>query len=151
MILPLEGLTYVDTNPVIYRIERVEPYWSASMPLWEALDDGACRLATSELTWLEVLVKPLREGNLGLVSLFQLVLFQSNLECHPIDISILETAARLRAAYRLKTPDSIHAATALNLHSTAFLTNDRGFLRVPGLNVVILDDVVSSGSANGSV
>ena len=31
-----------------------------------------------------------------------------------------------------------------------FVTNDRGFLRVPGLNAVILDDIASTESENGS-
>ena len=66
------------------------------------------------------------------------------LECYPIDLEILETAAKPRASHRLKTPDAIHAATALHAGATMFVTNDRGFLKVPGPNVVILDEVASS-------
>jgi predicted nucleic acid-binding protein len=144
LIPPSTGLTYIDANIVIYRVEQIEPYLSASTPLWEALDDGRCRVATSELTWLEVLVKPLRERNADIRAYFELVLFKSNLERYKIDLNVLERAADLRASYRLKTPDSIHAATALLLNAVSFVTNDKSFRNIPGLNAVILDDIVAS-------
>ena len=42
----------------------------------------------------------------------------------------------------LKTPDAIHAATALLAGCALFVTNDRGFKRVPGLRLAVLDDVL---------
>ncbi|MEW6497003.1 MAG: PIN domain-containing protein [Cyanobacteriota bacterium] len=44
----------------------------------------------------------------------------------------------------LKTPDAIHAATALNSSCTLFLTNDSGFRNVLSLPVVILSEVLAS-------
>jgi hypothetical protein len=38
--LPSAGSVYVDTNTVIYLVERVEPYFSAGAPLWAALHAG---------------------------------------------------------------------------------------------------------------
>jgi len=61
----------------------------------------------------------------------------------PIDLSILETAASLRAAHRLKTPDAIHAATAIHSGAILFLTNDTDFRKVAGLNVAILGEIAS--------
>jgi len=55
---------------------------------------------------------------------------------------ILERAAQLRAATNLKTPDAIHAATALEHGCTLFVTNDSTFRRVPGLPVTILADLL---------
>jgi predicted nucleic acid-binding protein len=42
----------------------------------------------------------------------------------------------------LRTPDALHAATGGSCGCTLFFTNDVGFRRVPGLPVVILDDVL---------
>lgn len=53
-----------------------------------------------------------------------------------------EETARLRAATGLKTPDALHAATALQADCALFVTNDSDFRRVPGLPVVILDDLI---------
>ena len=104
LIVPTSGRIYVDANTVIYRGERSEPYYSLTVPIWDALDHGLCELITSELTFFEVLVKPLRDGNSELISIYRTVLLASDLSCLPIDRAILEVAASLRATYRLKTP-----------------------------------------------
>jgi hypothetical protein len=51
--VPTSGTVYVDANAVIYRVERIEPYLTASAPLWDALDQGTFEVETSELTVLE--------------------------------------------------------------------------------------------------
>jgi predicted nucleic acid-binding protein len=145
LTLPSSGTVYVDTNAVIYRVERIEPYLSASAPLWDALDAGLASVVTSELTLLEVLVKPLRDGNSTLASLYRTVLLgTAGLTSVPITRSILEAAAQLRAGSQLKTPDAIHAATALQQGSSLFVSNDAGFRRVAGLTVAVLSEVAAS-------
>lgn len=55
---------------------------------------------------------------------------------------ILRQAARLRAQTNLKTPDAIHAATALTSGCMQFIMNDPAFRRVTGLNVVVLSELI---------
>ena len=58
---------------------------------------------------------------------------------------ILLEAARLRAATpALKTPDAIHAATALLHNCSVFITNDVGFRRILGLRIILLDEALAS-------
>ncbi|MHB1421855.1 MAG: type II toxin-antitoxin system VapC family toxin [Gemmataceae bacterium] len=145
LTLPSSGTVYVDTNAIIYRVERIEPYLTASAPLWDALDAGLASVVTSELTLLEVLVKPLRDGNSALASLYRTVLLGTvGLTSVPITRSILESAAQLRAGCKLKTPDAIHAATAMAHGSSLFVSNDTGFRRVIGLPVAVLREVAAS-------
>jgi predicted nucleic acid-binding protein len=145
LTLPSAGPIYVDANSVIYRVESLEPYSSASSPLWEALQAGSCQVVSSELTLLEVLVKPLRDGNLALAAVYRRILLATNgLVCLAIDQEILELAGRIRADHRLKTPDAIHAATAIRSGATLFLTNDADFRGVPGLNVALLGEIAAS-------
>lgn len=88
---------------------------------------------------------PLREGKAGLATLYRSVLLgTASFASVPITRSILESAAQLRAGYQLKTPDAIHAATALALGATLFVSNDAGFRRVPGLPVAVLREVAAS-------
>lgn len=144
LTLPPAGPVYVDTNAVIYRVEQIEPYLSAAAPLWDALDLGQQQVVTSGLTLLEVLVKPLRDGNAPLADLFRRVLLgTAGLTCLPISLVLLESAAGLRAHYALRTPDAIHAACAIHSGCTLFVTNDPAFRRVSQLSVAVLDEIVA--------
>jgi predicted nucleic acid-binding protein len=144
LTLPGSGIVYVDTGAVIYRVERIERYLTASLPLWDALDAGTQRLATSDLTLLEVLVKPLRDGNTTLATLYRNVLLgTAGFTCLPVSRAVLESAADFRVAHGLKTPDAIHAASALDAGCVMFVTNDVGFRRVPGLSVAVLGEIAA--------
>ena len=46
----------------------------------------------------------------------------------------------------MKTPDAIHAATALRADCALFITNDTDFRRVEDLPVVVLDDLLKEES-----
>ena len=145
LTLPISGTVYVDTNTVIYRVEEVKPYIDVALPLWDALDAGTQNIATSELSVLEVLVKPLRLQNTSLHELFSGTLYHTpGLSCIPISRQILEAAAQIRATFSLKTPDAIHAATALSEGCTLFVTNDVAFRRIAGLNVAILSEIAAA-------
>lgn len=94
---------------------------------------------------IEVLVKPLRDGNQELVTLYrQVLLGTAGLTCLPIRLAFLERAASLRAMHNLRTPDAIHAATALETGCSLFVTNDPSFRPIPNLNVAVLDEIIAS-------
>jgi predicted nucleic acid-binding protein len=54
------------------------------------------------------------------------------------DLKIADYAARLRAAYGLRTPDALQAATAVAEKTTAFVTNDAVFTRVLEFETILL-------------
>jgi predicted nucleic acid-binding protein len=141
LTLPKAGLVYVDTSPVIYSVEKVAPYAAVVDPLWDAMELGAIQVATSELTLLEALVVPFKQNDVYLIAAFENILTDTALSLISIDLAILRSAARLRAITNLKTPDSIHAATALDAGCNLFITNDAAFRRVPGLNVTVLSQL----------
>ena len=61
--LPPSGIVYVDTAPVIYSVEKHADYWELLRPLWEASKTGRIEVVSSELTLLETLVGPLKQGD----------------------------------------------------------------------------------------
>jgi predicted nucleic acid-binding protein len=142
--IPASSLVYVDTSTVIYSVEKFPEYVPLLAPLWLKLQAGEIEIVSSELILMETLVLPLRNSNSILINAYEQLLISSEMRLIPISQSILRQAANLRATSNLKTPDAIHAATALSVSCNQFITNDKGFRNVPGLPVVILSEVLAS-------
>lgn len=142
--LPAAGDVYVDTNAVIYMVEAHPDYAPLLTPVWLAARAGAFSVVTSHLTLMETLVGPLRTADVALTNAYEALYASPDLAFQPLTEAVLREAARLRAALpALRTPDALHAATAL-IHSAAlFLTNDAGFRNVPGLPVTVLSDLLT--------
>ncbi len=142
-------LVYVDAQVVIYSVEQRGAWKPALEPLWAAYQAGTVDVVTSELSLLEVLVRPLREHDQPTAAAYRDALGGGLARMLPISPEVIERAARLRAAVRsLRTPDAIHAATAIQAGCVAFLSNDQGFRQVAGLPLVLLCDL-ASGLAGG--
>lgn len=136
-------LVSCDTAPVIYYIETNPTYIQLVDPLFDALDQGEFQLITSTITLLEVLVHPLRQGNTVLTQQYETLLSNTqNVQLVSVSATIAQAAATIRAAYNLKTPDAIQIATAIEAGSSFFITNDPIFKRVPGINVIVIDDLL---------
>jgi len=143
LIWPPAGVVYLDTNSFIYSVERIDPYRAVLDTLWQSVSAGQVKVVTSELTLLEVLVMPLKAGNTLLASIYRAVLQTvPDVQMLPITQPVLEEAAKLRASTSLKTPDAIHAATAILNGYRSFVTNDSAFRRVTGLTVTVLHEIV---------
>ena len=143
LALPDSGVVYADTQVLIYSIERIAPYFELLLPLWEASECGQVVVATSELAVLEVMVAPLRRNDERLIGVYDELLQGTEIQTIPIAREILREAARLRAETSLRTPDAIHAATALSVGCSAFITNDAAFRVVGTLPVQLLSDLSS--------
>ena len=146
--LPTAGLICVDANVVIYSVKKHPRYSLLLRPLWAAETAGQARVLVSELALLETLVAPYRANDQELAANYEDFLLLPGIEPAPITSAVLRSAARLRSQLpRLRSPDAIHAATALERGVGSFVTNDVGFRTIPGLNVVVLDDVIAPPAA----
>ncbi len=144
LALPSTGPVYLDASAFIYSVELIEPYRALLEPVWQQAQAGQFSVVSSELVVLETLVRPLREGDSFLESLFRSLFEANEVRLIAATRSLWEEAARLRAETGLKTPDALHAASALQAECTLFVTNDGDFRRVQGLPVVVLDDLIES-------
>lgn len=145
LTLPASGLVYADAQIAIYTVDMHPTYAATCRPLWNAVRAGTITAVSSELTLMKTLVAPLRHGDTAQAANREALWQQANTRLLPITQDILREAARLRATIpALKTPDAIHAATALQHGCVLFVTNDTGFRRVPGLPLAILDDVLAA-------
>ncbi|WP_036478580.1 type II toxin-antitoxin system VapC family toxin [Myxosarcina sp. GI1] len=144
LAIPSDSKVYVDTAVLIYTLEENTDYFSLLQPLWTKFQAQEIDLISSDLILMEVLVLPLRSNNQSLVSDYEQLLLNSAMQLVPISQSILRQAANLRANTNLKTPDAIHAASAISVNCDLFITNDLGFRNLSNLSAVILSEVLAS-------
>ncbi|MEH2411627.1 type II toxin-antitoxin system VapC family toxin [Nostoc sp.] len=143
-LVQLQGqIVGLDTAPLIYFIEENPNYLDVTDAFFEAMFSGEFSVVTSVLTITEVLVYPLRQRNTALAQQYRDILLNSQglttIEVFP---DIAENAAQLRADYNLRTPDAIQMATAIRGGASFFLTNDARLPSLPGLSVLVLDQLI---------
>jgi predicted nucleic acid-binding protein len=133
---PLYG---VDTMLFVYHFENNDQFGEPAGALLAAAERGQCRLVTSVLSLLEVLVVPKRHGMEELCRRYR-EMFSSfpNLSVRPVDDQVAEIAADLRAAYAIRTPDALHLATALHAKADGFVSEDRGLLRISAARILTM-------------
>ena len=132
----------LDTTPLIYFTEENPTYIEVIDPFFKAVGSGELVVITSVVTLLEVLVRPIRDGNLKLAQRYREFLLNSHsVTTHFLSQEIAEEAARLRASYNIRTPDSIQMATAISVGASFFLTNDTRLPSLPNLKTLVLEDL----------
>jgi predicted nucleic acid-binding protein len=130
----------LDSSLFIYHLEDHPRYAPLTEIIFSALEKGANKGVTSSLTLMEILAKPNAEGFLLAARDYEYYLTTfPNLTFYEMGLEVARKASDLRATERIKAPDAIQIATALLYGATAFLTNDKIFDRIKGIDVLILD------------
>jgi len=92
---------------------------------------------------MEVSVGPMKTGNAAILATCDSLLHSPNVRLDPLHESVLRKAAELRSTIgKLRTPDALHASSALVNPVDHFISNDDVFRKVPGLTVTILHDLL---------
>ena len=117
----------LDTNAIIYYLSGERAAVTSITKAQE--QDGIIYIPT--IVRLELLSKPdMAQDEYGAI-----LGFLETCRYVYLDIAIADIAADLRRLYKIKTPDSIIAATALFTGSTLLTRNVRDFKRIPNLGV----------------
>ena len=137
-------IVFLDACALIYLIEAKEPCHGQVVAALRDIHQRhpGARLGVSRLSVLECLVKPLRDGDQGLIGDYRAFFASRDLTLVEITPAVIESALQLRARIGLRTPDAIQAACALAVPDriSLFLTNDSGFKRLDALTVVVLGE-----------
>jgi predicted nucleic acid-binding protein len=141
--IPSSGAVYLDSNCIIHSVEKIEPYAGLLEPVWLASKSRRIEIVSSELSHVETLVRPIRERDALMEGLFRTVLRSRELRLVAMTLPLLDRAAHVRAETNLKTPDAIHAATAIEAGRSLFITNDPVFKRVVALSCTILGELTA--------
>jgi len=133
----------IDTSVFIYELEANPRYIALADEVFSWLDEPRHTAVTSTITMTELLVQPYRDGDEERADRFYgLLATYPNLEWVAPDLEVADIAARIRAEQRLRTPDSLQAATAIRLQATGFVTNDSVFERLKEFETLVLDRVL---------
>lgn len=130
----------LDTSVFIYHLEANPKYLVLSDCVFSWLESEGSKAVTSVITMAELLVKPYRESDHESArKCFALLSTYPNIEWIGPTLASANVAAKIRAAHFLRTPDALQAATAIEAHASAIVTNDPLFKRVPNFEVLVLD------------
>ncbi len=133
----------LDSSVFIYQLEAHPHYLPLTETVFSWLERRERSAVASTITMAELLVVPYRRKDQQKVDeFFALLSTYPGIEWIAPDLQIADIAARLRAQYRLKTPDALLAATAEVESATAIVTNDYDFRVLQTPAVLILDDMM---------
>lgn len=118
----------LDTNAVVYYLAGEE----ALVGLIAKTQEDNDVLYVPTIVRLELLSKP----DMSLKEYHAIVSFLDACRYVNLDIAVSDIAADIRRLHRLKTPDSIIAASALYTGTTLVTRNVRDFDKVTGLAVL---------------
>ncbi|RMX11788.1 type II toxin-antitoxin system VapC family toxin [Allofranklinella schreckenbergeri] len=137
------GDVYFDTNAFIYFLDGGTQFSKKIHPFFEAVDSGQISGSTGDLVIAELLVKPIRDGNViaerMIRSLFDAM---GKFRVLPHDRGTLELAAYIRARQNLAMPDAIHVATAISARCSHMITNDSKIAhRIEGMKSILISEL----------
>lgn len=112
---------YLDSCVLIHLIEQ-SPLHGTTIKA--ALKQCRPQMCWTALTRLECRTKPLRENNHVLLARTDGFFAQPDAIFPDLTASAYEFATELRARHRLKTPDALHLAAAIQSGCEEFWTND---------------------------
>ena len=132
--LPHGGLVVVDTAPIVYVLEAHPQLARRFQPLFDLQAAGDIQFAVTTTTIAEVLTGPLAAGEEALAKRYRAVM--ESWQVINLTADLAESAARFRAALKLKLPDAIQVASAMAVNADALVTHDRDFSRVKALMIL---------------
>lgn len=131
-------IVYLDSNIVIYFVEKHSLKGSKVASRLSAAYAAGDTLAVSDLTRMECQVGPLKSGQVGLLADFDAFFMLPTVNVLPLPAAVFDRAARVRAAWNFSALDSIHLAAAVEHGCGLFLTNDARLARFTDIPVEIL-------------
>ena len=134
-------IAFLDASALIYLIEGKQPFAGKVRKELAALARRHPELhaAVSRLTWLECRVGPMKADDSATLASYDAYFARPDLVWVELTRDVVELAAAIRVRHGLRTPDALQAASCLQLgKGHLFLSGDRAFKRVSGLNVRVL-------------
>jgi predicted nucleic acid-binding protein len=142
--IPPGSVVAIDTVIWIYEFEAHATFGPIADDLFRnGFGTGRYHAGCSLIVLGELLVQPLVRGRLDIADNYRrTIVSSSQLAVWDVGRDVVETAAALRAGYRVRLLDALHLGCAIVNSADFFLTNDEGLRRVREVPVLILADYV---------
>ncbi len=126
--LPNRGRLLVDSAPIIYYLEDHPEFSTRYEKIFVGAKVGDYELVITTVALVEVLTGPTRQGNKALAETYRETLTSSP-SYRVVDLTptIAFRAAQIRGETRLKTPDAIQLASALEVSCIGMVSPDWDF------------------------
>ncbi len=131
----------LDTSLFIYHFENHPVYSQLTQQVLYGIEKGDIKGITSTITLMEIIVKPLSLGRNDIARKYEALLMNfPNFEVVDLDRDVIHLATRLRAEYRLRTPDALQVSACVLHEAKVFITNDRQIYRIKEkLDIAVMD------------
>ena len=135
----------LDTNCFIYYFEDNPQYSSKLEKIFIDIQDGNNEAFMSIISFMEILVKPKIDNNVFIENRYKLMLTNyPNLSIIDVGYNIADVASRLRADYKIKTPDALIISTGIIMNVDYFITNDLRLKNIcsnEGIETIVIEDI----------
>ena len=139
----LAGHTTValDTCVLVYYLEDNPSFGQQADTVITNIVTGHNQAILATMALLELQVGPYAKQELETAEGYYTFLGNlPNFHWVPMSMTIADRAAQLRAAHRIKTPDAVHLATAIEAGATLFVTNDRDLPALAEIDTLMLGE-----------
>ena len=132
---------YLDACLYIYYLENHHEFGASAARFFEKAEAGKHFLVASPLILHEILSGLYGQPDIDTDQIYGLLVTYPGIRWIDYSIEIADLSAQLRAESGVRTPDSIHLATAIFAKCQNFITNDRRLekIKLPdGIRVSLL-------------
>jgi predicted nucleic acid-binding protein len=135
----------IDTMVWIYNLDRQSLPYAVATQVLRLIESGAIAGVTSEVTIMELMVRPLRMNAPTVAAGYEsLIVTFPNLAVASLDRVAVRRAAELRARFNLHPLDALQLAACIEHGATTFVTNDLRLGKVTDIDIVMLDDFIEA-------
>lgn len=133
---------FFDTAPLIYLIENDERFAEKTLNFIVSQVESGALFYSSVLTYAEFCVKPEQLGKLEIITSFDDLIHDLDIDMVEINKDIARLTAKLRAKYTfLKTIDALQISSAIFYKCDLFFSNDSKLKNVNEINVVLVSEL----------
>ena len=134
-------MIYLDSSIIIRLIEGIDAVRTPIASRLQQIPETDRILITSRLSCLECQCKPIREKRGTLLALYREFFASGAITLYELTVDVVERATIVRAETGFKTPDALHASTAILAKADRFWTTDANFRKCSDLPLEIFPSV----------